>query len=63
MPNECDGVTWTKIRQADVCLPKAPGQKLSGHPGVGIDGGHRQGVVAPQMLCELGADAVNGCDA
>jgi hypothetical protein len=63
VPNERDGVNRKEFRQADLRLPKAPSQELSGHPGVRIDGGHRQRVIASQMLCELGADAINWCDA
>jgi len=30
VPNECDGVCWAKVMQADFPLPEAPGQELPG---------------------------------
>jgi hypothetical protein len=63
MSNERDGVTRAKITEADLCLSETPGQELSGHPGVDVDGGSRQSLAALQVLCEVGADEVNSCRA
>jgi len=59
LSNERDGGAWSKVMEADICLPEAPGQELPCHPGIGLDGGRRQRVVALQVLCEVGGDAVN----
>jgi len=59
LPDERDGVAWAKVTQANLCLPESPGQELPGHPGVGVDSGRRQRVVALQVLCEVGGNAVD----
>ena len=61
MSNERDGVTRAKITEAYLCLSETPDQELSSHPGVDVDGGSRQSLVALQVLCEDGADAINSC--
>jgi hypothetical protein len=62
LSNECDGVAWAKVTQADIFLPEAPGQELPRHPGIRVDRGRRQRMVALQVLCEVGGDAVNRSD-
>ena len=59
LSNERDGVAWAKVKEADICLPEAPGQELPCHPRVGAHGGRRQSMVALQVLCEVGGYAVS----
>ena len=40
-------------------MPEAPGQELSGHPGVRVDGGQRQCAVNLKVSCEVGSHAVD----